>query len=148
MKKRLTSILKLTTLFMALMLVATFSYAVKMDADALSEKKTVAEQASTSVPDGKAIYELNCANCHELWERNIGPAMVGVENRGPWKNRKNLFAFVRNPLGTFKQWAYTKAMVKEYNDQLMPAYPQLTDADMKAVFDYLKTATKKKSKRK
>jgi len=47
--------------------------------------------------DGASIFQQNCASCHSVNKDLTGPKLAGVESRGPWSDRKNLYALVRLP---------------------------------------------------
>ena len=58
-------------------------------------------QPYTTIPNqvaewGKTLYHSKCANCHPF-NSGTGPALYGLEQRGPWTDRQNIYAFVRNP---------------------------------------------------
>ena len=88
--------------------------------------------------NGQALFSANCAQCHAINKRATGPALAGVEDRGPWKDRKQVHAWVHNPAGYMKTDSYTAGLQKEYTI-VMTAFPQLTDKDIDAVLDYIKT---------
>ena len=56
--------------------------------------------------DGKALFQTNCASCHAVGKKLTGPALAGVEERGPWSDRKKLYAWIHNPAGFAKTDAY------------------------------------------
>ena len=37
---------------------------------------------------GKQLFQQNCASCHSITKDLTGPALAGVEERGPWTDRK------------------------------------------------------------
>src|SRR5687768_1621471 len=47
--------------------------------------------------DGAAIFQQNCASCHAINKDLTGPKLAGVESRGPWADRKQLYAWIHNP---------------------------------------------------
>ena len=88
--------------------------------------------------DGKALFQTNCASCHALNKKLTGPALAGVEERGPWADRKKLYAWIRNPAGFAKTDAYAAALIKEYG-VLMTGFNSLTDAEIDAIVTYINT---------
>ena len=88
--------------------------------------------------NGQAIFSGNCASCHAVNKRLTGPALSGVEGRGPWSDRKQVHAWVHNPAGYMKADPYTAGLYKEYQ-VMMTAFPGLSDKDIDAVLDYIKT---------
>jgi mono/diheme cytochrome c family protein len=93
---------------------------------------------SLMAQDGKALFQANCASCHALNKKLTGPALAGLEERGPWADRKKLYAWIRNPAGFAKTDAYAAGLIKEYG-VLMTAFPSLSDAEIDAVITYINT---------
>jgi len=93
---------------------------------------------SAFAQDGKAIFSANCAACHAINKRLTGPALAGVESRGPWGDRKKVHAWVHNPAGFMKTDPYTAGLYKEYNSVMMASFPSLSDKEIDAVLDYIK----------
>lgn len=94
--------------------------------------------------DGKALFQANCASCHAVNKKLTGPALAGVETRGPWGDRKELYAWVKNPAGYAKGNEYAANLIKEYNGVLMTAFPSLADAEIGAIIDYVNAEASKK----
>lgn len=92
----------------------------------------------SNAQSGQQIFQQNCATCHALDKVITGPALRGVESRGPWTNRANLHKWVHNPGAFIPTTAYTQELQKTYN-QIMPAQ-SVTDKEIDAIFDYIKTA--------
>ena len=94
--------------------------------------------------DGKALFQANCASCHAVNKKLTGPALAGVETRGPWGDRKELYAWVKNPAGYAKGNEYAANLIKEYNGVLMTAFPSLTDDEIGSIIDYVNAEASKK----
>lgn len=90
---------------------------------------------------GKNLFQNNCQTCHALNKSLTGPALAGVENRGPWGDRKNLVKWVKNPAAMIGENAYAKDLAKQYNGQIMPSFPQLSEEQIGNIFDYIKEAS-------
>lgn len=95
---------------------------------------------SLQAQDGKAIFNANCATCHALDKQLTGPALRGVNERGPWTNRANLHKWVHNPGAFIPTTPYTQQLQATMNGQVMPSFPQLSDKEIDAIFDWIKTA--------
>ncbi|GAB4093641.1 c-type cytochrome [Flaviaesturariibacter terrae] len=95
----------------------------------------------TANAPGKPIFAQNCAVCHALNKDLTGPALAGVTGRGPWSDRKKLYAWVHNPSAFMAKDPYTKALQAKYGAVMM-AFPQLTEKDIDLVVDYIETAGK------
>ncbi|HEU4555562.1 MAG TPA: c-type cytochrome [Chitinophaga sp.] len=86
---------------------------------------------------GKALFQQNCASCHNVHKRVTGPALKGVEER--WSDKKLLHQWIHNSasvLATGDQYANT--LYNEYNKQAMPAFPSFTDEDIDNILAYIK----------
>jgi cytochrome c551/c552 len=90
--------------------------------------------------DGKAIFQAQCATCHALDKQLTGPALRGVETRGPWTDRKELVKWIHNPGGYIPTSDYTKQLAATYNGQIMPSFPQLSEEEIFSILDYINTA--------
>lgn len=95
---------------------------------------------SLQAQDGKAIFSANCATCHALDKTLTGPALRGVNERGPWTNRAELVKWVHNPGGYIPTTEYTKNLAAQFNGQIMPSFPQLSEKEISAIFDWIAKA--------
>jgi mono/diheme cytochrome c family protein len=91
--------------------------------------------------EGKSLFTANCATCHGIQRNLTGPALAGVEERGPWTKRENLVKWVHNPATFIAADPYAKELAAQYNGQVMPSFPQLSEADINQIFDYVKEAS-------
>src|SRR5918993_947381 len=64
---------------------------------------------------GKQLFQQNCASCHSLTKDLTGPALAGVEERGPWTDRKNLVKWIQNPALFMQTSEYTQGLKKSYS---------------------------------
>ena len=103
----------------------------------IKTEKTVAKKEVKNKA-GKNLFQSNCQICHALDKNLTGPALAGVENRGPWTDRKNLLKWVKNPAAVASENTYAKELVKQFNGQLMPSFSQLSDQQIANIFDYIK----------
>ena len=44
---------------------------------------SMSAQDAPSVQDGEALFKANCASCHAVKEKVVGPALKGIETRRP-----------------------------------------------------------------
>ena len=86
---------------------------------------------------GRAIFRSKCASCHSLFSDKTGPALAHVEERGPWSNREQLKAYIRNPAAYMARSYYAQALKAKYGS-LMTAFPDLEDTAMAALLGYIK----------
>ena len=89
--------------------------------------------------DGKAIFNSKCAACHNVFKNSTGPALGGMEERGPWSDRKKLYAWIHNPAAFMANDPYTQGLKDSHNGILMTGFPDLTEGDIDAVVNYVNT---------
>jgi len=86
---------------------------------------------AAAIAAGDALFKNNCAQCHAVNDKVVGPALAGISKRRaiswiiPWvKNSSKVIA------------SGDEYAVKLFNDngkQQMPAFPQLADNDIKSI---------------
>jgi cytochrome c551/c552 len=94
--------------------------------------------------DGKALFQANCASCHAVNKRVVGPALKGIHER--WGNDEaEIIKFIQNSQayinGNFKNSAYAKKLYEEYNRTVMTAFTGLSETEIKSILDYIKAET-------
>lgn len=92
--------------------------------------------------EGKALYQSKCQRCHLVDKKLTGPALQNVRTR--WADSTNLYAWIKNSqsfLGTGDK--YANDLYKEYNS-VMPAFPELKDADIADILVYIDAEAKRK----
>jgi len=62
--------------------------------------------------------------------------LAGLEERGPWSDRKELYAWIHNPPAYIKKDAYTAGLQKEYQVVMTP-FPGLSEKDIDAIVAYV-----------
>ena len=92
------------------------------------------------VVKGKALFNANCAACHQLDKKMTGPALRYVEKRLSEEeglDRKWLNAWIRNSSSLIKSGdAYANKIYNEYNGAAMTAFPQFSDDDISNILAY------------
>ncbi len=99
---------------------------------------------SLQVVKGKNIFNANCAACHKLDTKLIGPALGDIADR---RTVDWLKAWIKdnNALRASGD-ADAIAIYEEYNKMPMTAYPHLTDEDLEAIIAYTSHADILKTK--
>lgn len=97
-------------------------------------------KTSLFAQDGRALFTSNCASCHALNKNLTGPALAGFQNRGPWADKKELYAWIHNPVAYMAKDPYTQGLKAEYGS-IMQAFPNLADKDIDAISDYIVKAS-------
>lgn len=89
------------------------------------------------VKEGMALFKANCASCHEIDKKVIGPALSGVWDR--WESEAKLESWVHNP-SKFLESGDPYAQVLKSNDitSVMTAFPQLTPEQINSILMYIK----------
>ena len=89
---------------------------------------------------GKALFNANCAACHQLDKKMTGPALRYVEtrlNEEEGLDREWLYGWIRNSAAVIKSGdAYANKIYNEYNGAAMTAFPQLSDEDLSNILAY------------
>lgn len=94
---------------------------------------------SANAQDGKALFNQKCATCHSLDKKLTGPALRGFTERGPWADKKKIYAWIHNPAGFMASDPYTQALKNEYNGVVMTGFADLTEAQIDAIVTYIET---------
>ena len=90
---------------------------------------------ATAIAAGDALFKNNCAQCHAVNDKVVGPALSGITKRRsiswiiPWVHNSS------KVIASGDEYA-----VKLYNDngkQQMPAFPQLTDKDITSIIAWV-----------
>jgi mono/diheme cytochrome c family protein len=92
--------------------------------------------------DGKALFQQKCASCHAIDKKLIAPALKGVEDR--WPDKEKLYAWVRNSASLIQNGKgdpYAVKIWEENNKIQMTAFPELTDKDIDAILAFVNTAS-------
>ncbi|WP_257883378.1 cytochrome c [Hymenobacter sp. DG01] len=89
---------------------------------------------AAAIAAGDALFKGNCAQCHDVNEVVVGPALAGIAKRRPiswiipWvKNSSKMVA---------KGDEYAVKIFNQYQKQEMPSF-QLTDREIKAIVTYI-----------
>ena len=83
---------------------------------------------------GKKLFNANCAACHKLNKKAVGPALRGVSSK---YDREWLYTWIKNSSAMIKSGdAQAIAIWEEYNKSVMTAFPQLSNADIDNIIAY------------
>src|SRR5438552_8389495 len=78
----------------------------------------------TKAQDGQQLFRSNCNSCHTLHKDLVGPALANFNQRGPWSDRKQLHAWVHNPVAYMSKDPYTQGLKQQFGSVMM-AFPGL-----------------------
>jgi hypothetical protein len=90
---------------------------------------------------GKNLFRSKCASCHVLFKDMTGPDLIGFTERGPWKDRQNIYQWIRNPSGFAKKNQYARELMDSYNVQ-MTAFDGIGNKEIDAICEYIIEAEK------
>ncbi|UOB19010.1 cytochrome c3 family protein [Abyssalbus ytuae] len=83
---------------------------------------------------GKALFNANCAACHNLDKKMTGPALRGV---GDKYEREWLYNWIHNSSAMVKAGdPQAVAVFEEYNGSVMTPFPQLSNEDIDNIIAY------------
>lgn len=117
-KIHLGAVAIVTKLFVMLFIMTSFSV-VAQEADPVA---------------GKKLFNANCAACHKLNKKAVGPALRGVSAK---YEKEWLYSWIKNSAAMIKSGdAQAVAIWEEYNKTAMNAFPQLSYTDIDNIIAY------------
>lgn len=94
----------------------------------------------TAFLKGKRLFLSKCAACHILFSNSTGPSLCNFESRGPWGERENVYQWIKNPMEFMKKDQYTRELKEGFGGVMMTAFPELTNADIDEIINYINNA--------
>lgn len=94
-------------------------------------------EEAAAIMAGEALFKANCAQCHAVNEKVVGPALAGITKRRPisW-----LIPWVHNSAKVIASGDdYAVKLFEDNGKQQMPAFPQLSDADIKNIMAWIES---------
>ncbi|MEN9549810.1 MAG: hypothetical protein RIR12_2401 [Bacteroidota bacterium] len=88
---------------------------------------------------GKALFNANCASCHQIKKDGTGPALMGLEDRHKWADHKELLKWINNPAAYMAADPYTQGLKAKYGS-MMTAFPAVTLKNVDDVVAYINDA--------
>jgi len=87
--------------------------------------------------EGEKLFNANCTACHAINDKVVGPALKDVDKR---HTEAWIIKWVKNSQAMVKSGdAEALKIYNEYNQSVMTAFPQFSDAQIKSILDYVKT---------
>jgi len=91
-------------------------------------------QSDDAVQAGKKLFNANCAACHKLNKRAVGPALRGISSK---YDREWLYSWIKNSTAMIKSGdAQAVAIYEEYNGSVMTSFPQFSNDDIDNIIAY------------
>ena len=104
-------------------------------AEGQSAEVVATESSAGDVANGKALFNSLCAACHKPYSKSIGPALNGVSDR---HSIEWIESWIRNSAEKIASGdPQAVAIYEEYNKTAMPAFPQLTQAEIGDILAYV-----------
>lgn len=91
-------------------------------------------QDDAAIQAGKKLFNANCAACHKLNKRAVGPALKGVSAK---YDKEWLYSWIKNSTAMVKSGdAQAVAIYEEYNGSVMTSFPQLSNENIDNIIAY------------
>jgi mono/diheme cytochrome c family protein len=86
---------------------------------------------------GQALFQSNCAACHQIKKDLTGPGLESAEDR--IKDKKLLYAWIRNSPAVLKTGnRYFTDLYNKWNKTPMNTFPNLTDEEIDDILEYIR----------
>ena len=99
--------------------------------------KTVMPDDGAAIAAGDALFKNNCAQCHAVNEKVVGPALAGITARRPvpW-----LLSWVHNSAKVIASGdEYATKLYEANGKQQMPSFPNFSDKEVKAILTWIES---------
>jgi mono/diheme cytochrome c family protein len=92
--------------------------------------------SAIAAPDGKALFQANCASCHNPLKDATGPALQGMSKTFPSKEWG--YKWIHNSSALIASGDKTaNEIYNKFNKTQMTAFPQLTNEEIDAILKYV-----------
>jgi mono/diheme cytochrome c family protein len=106
--------------------------------EGLPESNAVTVKKNTYL--GKNLFNSKCASCHHVFKNSVGPALMNLEERGPWAIRSMLYEWIKNPNAFMKKNKYTSDLKNTFGS-MMQSFPEISNEEIDAIIDYINAET-------
>ena len=109
---------------------------------AVADASGAPQEVDPMIAVGKKLYQANCAACHKLDKKLIGPALGNIADK---RSEEWLISWIKDN-NALRASGDQQAIdiFKEYNGMPMTAFPQLSDEDIMAILAYTTAGDAKK----
>ncbi len=92
--------------------------------------------SAVAAPDGKALFQANCASCHNPLKDATGPALQNIDKTFPTHDW--VYGWVHNSSAVIASGdKYANDVYNKFNKTQMTAFPQLSKDDINAILSYV-----------
>lgn len=131
--KHPTMLFKLSSFLLTLLLLIFSNTLIAQDEPAEEVVETIVDLGGDPVA-GKQLFNSNCAACHQLDRKGVGPALRGVAEK---YEKDWLYSWIRNSQAMVQAGdPVAVALFDEWNQSVMQAFPQLSDTDIDNILAY------------
>ena len=100
----------------------------------VSAQEVTINDNGEAIQAGKKLFNANCAACHKLNKRAVGPALRGVSAK---YDKEWLYSWIKNSTAMVKSGdAQAVAIYEEYNGSVMTSFLQLSNSDIDNILAY------------
>ena len=108
-----------------------------MPVEASATEDAAAANSTGDAKAGESLFKANCASCHKLYKKAVGPALHGVTER---REREWLYKWIKNSAALIASGDQQAVEIyNEYGQSNMNAFPQLTNTDIDNILAYTDT---------
>jgi len=94
---------------------------------------------AAAIAEGDALFKNNCAQCHAVNDKVVGPALAGISKR---RSIGWLIPWVKNSSKVIASGdAYAVKIFEDNGKQQMPSFPQLSDREIKSIVAWVTAGT-------
>ncbi|HEX9651710.1 MAG TPA: c-type cytochrome [Cyclobacteriaceae bacterium] len=102
-----------------------------------ADSVAAASDDTEMIAKGQTLFQQNCAQCHRVQAKLIGPALAGINDR---RELSWIINFVKNSQKVITSGdEYANNLFNEYNKVEMPAFDFFTDEDITSIISYVQT---------
>ena len=111
--------------------------ATNVDGQSATADATTGAASPEVIAQGENLFKQNCAQCHAVHKKVVGPALEGAEAR--WGSRAAITNFIKYPQKVIDGGdQYAQKLYAEYQ-QYMPNHDFFKDEEIASILDYIKT---------
>jgi mono/diheme cytochrome c family protein len=92
--------------------------------------------AQGDIAAGKALFNTNCASCHNPLKDGTGPALAELEGRHKWADHNELLKWINYPAAYMANDPYTQGLKAKYGS-MMTGFPAITIKDVDNIVAYI-----------
>lgn len=129
--------------FVLALAIVLFSTTAMAQDDTSAGEPAAAQASGADAAKGKELFNANCAACHKLYKKAVGPALNGVSEK---YDREWLYKWINNSAALIASGdPQAVALYNEWGQQNMNAFPGLSTQDIDNILAYTDTPKPEKA---